>query len=153
MTRSKIRLVLVSEWLAFWALTTVVAALAPLLRSDHAIGSEQLMTILLSVSAIWIPPITLFVSFWFPSGLSTIEAPLRIDRERAIAALALNTVYLLLVLFLTVWALYLASYHSVTPELQEGESLLERLGALVRYALLASPLALAPIRWINLQRD
>lgn len=151
MTRTRVRLIILCEWLGFWLLTTVIAACAPLIRKDGAIGGEQLMPALLSISSIWVPPVTLFVSFWFPTGDAAARRGRSVGAERALVAIALNTVYMLLITFLTVWTMYLAEYDFDADVLPEGASFLERLGAMVRYALLLSPLALVPIRWLNYQ--
>jgi hypothetical protein len=149
MTQARLRLHIFSWWLGFWFLTTIAAVLAPVFRRADGIGDQDVVPSILSISAVWLPPLTCFASFWFPRDNQRNAKRIRINSERTIGALSLTAAYLLTVLVLLLRPLYFASYESDGPVLSQGASLAEGLGSAVSVAALISPLALAPTIWLT----
>jgi magnesium-transporting ATPase (P-type) len=149
MTQARLRISIFTLWVGFWVISTISLALAPWLRLDKAINHGQIIPALLSISGIWIPPLTCLASFWFPLEEQRKARNIVISKDRVYAALVLTITYLIFVLMLIVWVLYFVDYYPQADELPAGASFQERLGDSVIIALLVSPLALAPIGWIT----
>lgn len=149
MRQSRLRTTIFSLWIGFWVISTICLVFAPWLRLDKAINKGQVVSSLLSISGIWIPPLTCLASFWFPQEEQRRAQNTTVTKERVYAAIVLTITYLLFVLLLVVWAVYFVDYYPQADELPVGASFQERLSDSVKIALLVSPLALAPIAWLS----
>ncbi len=149
MTQARLRIGIFTFWIGFWVISTISLVLAPWLRLDKAINHGQIVSALLSITGIWIPPLTCLAVFWFPLEEQKRAKNTIISKDRVYAALVLTITYLVFVLMLIVWAVYLVDYYPQADELPVGASFQERLGDSVKLALLVSPLALAPVGWLT----
>jgi len=149
MKQADLRLHIFRLWVLFWIISTIVLILGPWARPDKAINTGQIMPALLSISGIWIPPLTCFATFWFPREEQNASRNIVVTKDRVYAGLTFTVTYMLFVLIVIVWAIYVVDYLPQSDELPVGASFQERLGDSVKMALLVSPLALAPIGWLT----
>ena len=123
-------------------LTCFSVILAPFIRSE--IGAEQLVGVIMQISGIC------FAAFWFPNARDTQRARITIKDEQAIGALALTCGYMILVFLLLLIPLYFVDYKAdANGNPRTGESLTERISEMVKFALLISPLVLAPVSYLT----
>jgi len=150
MTVTGLRITIASLWAAFWIVTCICVVLAPVLRVDHQIGFEQVTGVLGQISGIWLPPLSCFAAFWFPAGEREAGSRKRVTSERVFGAIALTSIFMLLVLVLLAMPLYFIKYvPNAVGDLDKGQSLTERISEMVKFSLLLSPLVLAPISWLT----
>lgn len=149
MTQARLRVRIFILWIGFWIVSTTCLILAPWLRLDMAINKGQIVSAVLSVTGIWIPPLTCLATFWFPQEEHQKAKEAIVSKEKVFAASALTVIYLLFVFVLIAWVVYFVDYYPQADELPAGASFQERLGDSVKVALLVSPLALAPIGWLT----
>lgn len=153
MTLTALRLKVAGLWCVFWILTSIATILAPVLRKDGAIGFEQVTDALGQISGIWLPPLSCFAAFWFPTAEREAGKKKKVDSERVFGALALTMIFMVLVLILLLLPLYFIQYApNARGDLDRGHSLTERLSEMVKFSLLLSPLVLAPIAWLTGER-
>jgi hypothetical protein len=136
-------------WIAFWILSTLGLVVSPWARTDKAIGAEQILSALLSISGIWIPPLTCLATFWFPQEEQQTARNTKATRDRVYGALTFTITYLLFVLGMVLWVIYIVDYYPESDELPVGASFQNRLDYVLKIALITSPLALAPIGWLT----
>lgn len=149
MTQSRLRMIVFLLWIAFWVMSTIILVLAPWLRTDKAIGPEQIKSAIFSVTVIWVPAVTCLAAFWFPLDEQKKARKIVITKDKVIAAIILTLTYLLFVLVLIAWSVFFISYDSQAMELPQGASFPEQLSEAVKIALIVSPSALAPINWLT----
>jgi hypothetical protein len=147
--QNKIRITLYSLWVSSWLLCTLLIAISPWIRSDHAINSGQIINSLLGISGIWIPPLTCLATFWFSNEERKKAKNSDVTNQKIFAAITLTIVYLLFVIFFLIWPTYFIEYPIEAIELPVGESYNEKLNDSIKLCLLISPLALAPLRWLT----
>lgn len=148
MTQSRLRVVIFTLWMSGLLLSLLAAALAPVVRSDGSVGSEQIS--LTAIAGVFVPALSCLAGFWFPEKerAKAKEAPL--SRDRATIALVLTSGYLLIVLSALLWPLFGVDYVTTgVLEPVKGTSLEERLADAIKLAALLSPLPLAPIHLLT----
>jgi hypothetical protein len=151
MNLTTLRLSLATLWIGFWILSSFAVILAPHLRGDQAVGSEQVIGVLIQISVIWLPPLSCFGAFWFPKSERRRSNPLRATRETVIGAMAVTTGYMVIVCWLLASLLYFERFSVVDDKgnPQPGNLLSARVSEIVKYSLLISPLALAPVGYLT----
>lgn len=149
MSQSRLRIRIFGLWIAFWIFSSLQIIMAPILRSDNAIGDEQVLSAILTVTSVWVPALSCLAAFWFPEKERQVARSRNVSRERMIPAIVLTCVYLAFVLLLIFRSVYLVNYNFGLPELPEGASFAEQLTESVKIALILSPIALAPINWLT----
>ena len=149
MIQARLRMVIFGMWMLFWIVSTTLVFLSPWLRPDKAIDPGELGSVLLTLTGIWLPPLSCLASFWFPQSEMKRAQEVQVEKERVWAALLLTGVYLAFVMFLIAWPTYIIDYNTGSVELPEGSSFLERMAESVKIALVVSPIALAPINWLT----
>lgn len=149
MTQARLRLTIFRLWVGFWVVSTAVLMLAPWMRSDQAIGTEQIKPAVLSVTGIWVPVLTCLAAFWFPLDEQRQAQKRTTAREKAAGAIILTVTYLIFVLLLIIWPTYVMPYDFDTKALPEGASFSEQISESVKIALIVSPIALAPVNWLT----
>ncbi len=149
MNQARLRLTILYIWGSAWVLAIVLTSLGPYLRQDGAIGNEQILDIIFTISGIWLPAFSCLAGFWFPSDVRKSAMEININREQSVAALLITAGYLTLIVYLLWRAIYLLEYSTDFLEPQPGASLEEEVSASVKLALLLSPVALAPINWLT----
>jgi hypothetical protein len=148
--QTRLRLTIASLWIGFWIVSSIIVIMAPYLRADGAIESTQVLPLLIQIASVWLPCLTCLVAFWFTNqNEKKSSTGGRVSGEKALTSVVLTSVYLLFVLIVILFPLYWVSYPTDTIELPQGASLTERMSDSVKYALLLSPLALAPINWLT----
>lgn len=146
MTQARLRMTILSLWIAFWIISTIALILSPWMRED--IARTEILPAIFSISGIWIPPLTCLAAFWFPQEEQKVAKLVSATRERIYAAIGLTVSYLTFVLVLIVWSVYLIESNQKT--LDPGRvTLLGQIDESVRIALLVSPIALGPINWLT----
>jgi len=152
MRQSRLRLYIFCTWVAFWVASTVLVGLAPVCRSDQAVGRDQVVPVVMAVAGIWLPALSALASFWFPEKERARASRSRVPIDRSVGALTITAVYLLFVLFMLLNAVYWINYRELTAGAicpPPGSSLEEQVAAVVKVCLLVSPVALAPINWLT----
>lgn len=150
MTLTGLRIRIAGLWAIFWIITCMCVVLAPILRSDNQIGFEQVTGVLGQISGVWLPPLSCFAAFWFPTAERTAASKKHVSAERIFGAIILTTIFMLLVLVLLLVPLYFIKYvPNAVGDLDKGQSLTERISEMVKFSLLLSPLVLAPISWLT----
>jgi hypothetical protein len=150
MTLTGLRVRIAGLWAFFWVITCMCVVLAPVLRSDNEIGFEQVTGVLGQISGVWLPPLSCFAAFWFPTAEREAGKKQYVGSERIFGAIMLTTIFMLLVLVLLLLPLYLIKYvPNAVGDLDKGQSLTERISEMVKFSLLLSPLVLAPISWLT----
>jgi hypothetical protein len=150
MTLTGLRVRIAGLWAIFWVITCICVVLAPVLRSDNEIGFEQVTGVLGQISGVWLPPLSCFTAFWFPTAEREAGSKKRVSPERVFGAIMLTTIFMLLVLVLLLIPLYFIKYvPNAVGDLDKGQSLTERVSEMVKFSLLLSPLVLAPISWLT----
>ena len=135
--------------LALCIISTFLLMLAPWLRSDHAIGPEQVKPAIFGITGIWVPVVTCLAAFWFPQDEQRRAQMATATSEKVLAAMAITVTYLVFVLLLIVWSVFFISYDFQTKELPEGASFSEQISESIKIALIISPVALAPVNWLT----
>lgn len=150
MTLTGLRLRVAGLWVFFWGITCICIILAPVLRSDEAIGFEQVTGVIGQISGIWLPPLSCFAAFWFPTAERADSSKRKVNSEQIYGAIVLTLMFMVLSLALLVIPLYFLKYEpNAYGDLDKGQSLTERISEMVKFSLLLSPLFLAPISWLT----
>lgn len=149
MTQARLRTVIFGLWLLLWIISTIILLVSPWLRPDRAIGPEQITAAIFSVTGVWVPAITCLAAFWFPQEEQRKAQDISVTPDRVIAAIAITVTYLAFVLVLIIWSAYFVGYDYQTKQIPQGGSFQEQIDGSVKYALLISPIALAPINWLT----
>ncbi len=144
--QTRLRLLIAGLWGLFWLFSSVAVVLCPVLRKDRAVGPEQVIPILIQISGIWFPSLSCLVGFWFAPNHR--QGKKVVTSDRALAAVIVTVAYLIFVFMILLIPLYWVSYPD-TPDLPQDASLTERMAEAVKYALLLSPLPIAPINWLT----
>jgi len=140
---------LLSIWLASWILMCAIVLAAETIRHDQAIELNDRIEALMMLSPIWLTPLACFGAFWFPEDERHAARVAKLPPGRAAAALALTLPFLLLILVLT-WSVVTTKFSVPSiVDLPSGDSFLERIGRVVKFAGLLSPLALTPTLWMT----
>ena len=147
--QTRLRLTVASLWTGFWIVSSLAVMVTPWLRRDQAIDTSQVLPLLVQVASVWLPSLSCLVGFWFTNQPPDAKKRNGVPPEKAIAAIILTAIYLIFVLLVILFPLYWVEYPADVIELPEGASLTERMGESVKYALLLSPVALAPINWLT----
>ncbi len=148
MTQSKLRILICSLWLGFWVISTLMLLLTPVLRSDNAIGYEQIPPEIHRITSIWIPALTCFALLWFPKEERARARERKPTTEQKFGAIAFTMCYLSILLLLFLWPCYIVPY-STPGELPPGASFAEQMADGVKYGLTLSPIALAPTHFFT----
>ncbi len=150
MSLLRLRLILFVLWVGFWVISSLGVILTPTLRNDNAIGSEQFVGILLQITGIWLPPLSCFAAFWFPKSERRTSSHIAVDAEKMVGALGLTIGYLVVVSALLLSLLLGGKFQMDNQgNLLPGQSLNEQVADIVKYALLVSPLVLAPVSYLT----
>jgi hypothetical protein len=144
MSQSKLRVLIFALWILFWLVSTALVLFA---SSFPQIDRRDVMPALLSITGIWIPPLSCLASFWFPEQERLKATTKKVTGERAFAALVLSVTYLTFVLIIIAWQGFV--YNSPSSFDEKSGSFLEQIGDAVRLSLVVSPIALAPINWLT----
>ncbi len=152
MDQTRLRLLLFGFWIFFWMIACVILV-ASAFRRDEAISIGQAMAGIMTVSGVWIPPLTCFAVYWFPRESPEDAQASHVARERAIGAIVLTIVYLLLVDAFVFSAAFISDFPTDHAELLSSESFEELLSQVVKIGLLVSPVALAPTAWVTKSTD
>jgi hypothetical protein len=105
---------------------------------------------MVQVAAVWLPSLSCLVGFWFTNQPQEASAKkVKVPPEKATAAILLTGIYLIFVLAMILFPLYWVEYGADVIHLPQGASVEERMADSVKYALLLSPVALAPINWLT----
>lgn len=144
MSQAKLRALIFGSWVLFWLVSTAIVLYA---ATQPDIDRRDIMPALLSVTGIWIPPLSCLASFWFPEQERTKALKVSVTTERVFAAITLTATYLIFVLVIIAWQIFIYDRPGSFDE--KGVSFLEQIGDAVRLALVASPIALAPINWLT----
>ena len=149
MTLAALRLRLFLMWLAFWVAAVLCVLLAPVLRRDHFIGFESVTDLVMQLTGIWLPPLSCFVAYWFPKGPRKAAEAMVAEEGQIIGGVCLTIVYMAGIIVLLIVSLYLVNYpHDAIGNIV-GPTVSSRIGDLVKYALLASPLILGPVSYLT----
>jgi hypothetical protein len=150
MTLAQLRLRLAGLWCGFWLVSCLTVIAAPLLRRDGKIGPEQIMGVLTQISGIWLPPLSCFVAFWFPAGERKISRRIKPTPEQIICSLVPTVVYQGIIFILLLIPLFFVDFQAdARGDIARGQSLTERISEIINYALLLSPLVLAPVSYFT----
>lgn len=150
MTLTGLRLRIAGLWAIFWGITCICVILAPILRTDEAIGYEQVTGVIGQISGVWLPPLSCFAAFWFPTAEREASSNRKVNSEQKFGAIVLTVMFMLLALVLLMIPLYFVKYEpNAYGDLDKGLSLTERISEMVKFSLLLSPLFLAPISWLT----
>jgi uncharacterized membrane protein len=146
--QSGLRLKILYMWGGACLISIVLVLLAPL-RPDEQIGDEQILDIVFSIVAIWLPALSCLTAFWFPTIKKEKLTNRVVAKEQATAALIITLGYMIVVVMLVIYPLFIVDYSSISLEPQAGKTLSEQIARTVKIALLLSPIALAPINWLT----
>jgi len=135
-------------WAAALVLSILAGMLAPVLRSDGSIGSDQITALLPSIVGVYVPALSCLAGFWFPKDERTSASKRALGKERGVIAVGLTAAYLLIVLLLLFWPVYVEAYPA-TLTVVPGTDLMSRVGGNLSIATMLSPLALAPIHYLT----
>src|SRR5689334_9339007 len=97
MKHSTLRMTLFLTWLTSWLLANSLLIAAPALRKTstiHVIATEEIGPALLSISTIWLPPLSCFCGFWFPSSERQRGRDARVGTAKAVVAFTITGFYL-----------------------------------------------------------
>lgn len=133
-------------WVGFWCISTLIMVLSPLIRED--IERADILPSLLSISVIWVPPLSCLAAFWFPQAEQKRAKSIKPSRDKVYAAFGITAIYLLFVLGLIVYSTFVIQ--SNTASADPGDmTLLAQINQASKLALIISPVALAPINWLT----
>lgn len=149
MGQARLRFVLFALWVSSWALTSLTVLFAPALRSDQAIGYDQTLAAVLTITGLWIPGLTCFAVFWFPKEDRKRAARANVSREQAIGGIVLTSLYLLFLYVYVVSVTYVMPFDVDVRELQSGASFEEQIAQVLKYGLLLSFIGIAPTAWLT----
>jgi hypothetical protein len=150
---STLRLAITAMWIAFWAATSIAVIASPKLRADHQILADSVLPLLGQVASVWLPCVSCLVGFWFTNQPSRRNAPNAVSCERALIAVLITASYLIFAFAVLMIPIYWLHYDHDTIAPPLGTTIVERMADSVKYALLVSPLALAPINWLTGTHD
>jgi hypothetical protein len=139
----QLRVIIACLWSAFALLSILLVVLAQLTRGD-VIKQYQVLPIVEQITAIWLPPLTCFCTFWFTDADGRPERSPNVSQERVIFAIGLTSMYMIIVNCFLLYPLFVAKY-----DLPDEEDLPSQISEIAKYALLLSPLALAPIGYFT----
>jgi hypothetical protein len=152
MKLTRLRLVVACIWLTFGFSATLLVILSESLRKD-IIHLKQVLPAIVQLTGIWLPPLTCFCSFWFKDANADARTRSIVDRERAILAIGLTSAYILILLVLLFVPLFIDQYPQDPITLEpQGPSFSTQITDITKYALLLSPLVLAPVAYLT-RRD
>jgi hypothetical protein len=143
----RLRIFVFLSWLGFWLLCSMLIALAAGVTRD--VRADQVLGLIRNCTAIWLPAVSCFAAFWFPSNEREKAKIFTVPIERAVGAIALTSCFQFFALLVTAWPLYFVSYQTHGFNLPDGSSLEERMADAIGLITLISPLALAPVIWIT----
>jgi hypothetical protein len=139
----QLRVTIACIWSAFALLSILLVVLAQLRRGD-VIKQYQILPVVEQITAIWLPPLTCFCTFWFTDAEGRPERSSEVSQERVIFAIGLTSMYLLIVNCFLLYPLFVDKY-----DLPNERDLSSQISEVAKYALLLSPLALAPVGYLT----
>jgi hypothetical protein len=151
LTQARLRIILLLIWSA--SLLICVVGLLALPNVRIAIGADQVLESVKSLTAIWVPVLTCLTTFWF----GTHEARQRSQSlvvlgEQWAPAIGITFMYVSLITFLVFWVGYGIDYSA--PEfggksLGEAASFNGKINTVVQWAGMLSPFGTAPVIWLS----
>ncbi len=133
--------ILVVLWAGFGILATASVLLCPILRTDRFIGFEQIRGLVIDVCGLWLPHLICLGASWL--YFEQRRAPVRTNTPKVQMGLAIasSMVYMLVVWLLIMLSLYVEPYDYNARGDLIGSKPSERIGEVVKYALIISAVA------------
>jgi hypothetical protein len=151
MNQALLRITLLSLWSASFLIC--IAGLVALPRWRSAIGAEQVIDAIKSVTAIWLPVLTCLTTFWF-GGHETRQRGqnLIVAAEQWVPAISITAMYVILITVMIFWIGYGIDYSSPEFSLESlsvASSFNGKINAVLQWAGMLSPFGTAPAIWLS----